>query len=66
MTTSIHRRHVLASLAAMGAGAFGPLQALAQEAYPGKGPIKLIVPLPAGGAADATVRVLDLGELPEP
>lgn len=58
MTTSIHRRHVLASLAAMGAGAFGPLQALAQEAYPGKGPIKLIVPLPAGGAADATVRVL--------
>lgn len=58
MTTSIHRRHVLASLAAMGAGAFGPLQALAQEAYPGKGPIKVIVPLPAGGAADATVRVL--------
>lgn len=58
MTTSIHRRHVLASLAAMGAGAFGPLQALAQDAYPGKGPIKLIVPLPAGGAADATVRVL--------
>jgi len=58
MKPSIHRRHVLASLAALGAGSLGPLSALAQDAYPTKGPIKIIVPLPAGGAADATVRVL--------
>ena len=58
MKTSIHRRHVLASLAALGAGALGSTNVLAQDAFPSKGPIKVILPLPAGGAADATARVL--------
>jgi tripartite-type tricarboxylate transporter receptor subunit TctC len=58
MKTPIPRRQALASLAALGASAFGVPHVLAQEAYPTKGPIKLIVPLPAGGAADASVRIL--------
>lgn len=58
MNHPIHRRHVLASLAALGAGAFGMPSVQAQEAYPAKGPIKIVVPLPPGGAADASVRVL--------
>lgn len=58
------RRHFLASLTSAGAlGALGSgsllgMPALAQDAYPGKGPIKVIVPLPAGGAADATARMV--------
>lgn len=58
MTPPIPRRQALATLAALGASAFGVPHVLAQEAYPGKGPIKVIVPLPAGGAADASVRIL--------
>lgn len=55
MQASTNRRQFLAAMAALGAGASG---ALAQEAYPAKGPIKLIVPLPAGGAADASARIV--------
>lgn len=58
MKTSIHRRQVLASLAAMSTGALCAQSVFAQEAFPAKGPIKIIVPLPAGGAADASVRIL--------
>lgn len=58
MKTSTDRRQFLASMAALGAGALGTSGALAQEAYPSKGPVKVIVPLPAGGAADASVRIL--------
>lgn len=58
MNTSTNRRQFLASMAALSAGGLGSTATLAQEAYPGKGPIKVIVPLPAGGAADASVRVL--------
>lgn len=57
MRTSTDRRQFLVSMAALGAGAFGASGARAQD-YPGKGPIKLIVPLPAGGAADASARIL--------
>lgn len=58
MTTFFNRRQALASMAALGAGALGPASLFAQEAYPSKGPIKVIVPLPAGGAADASARIL--------
>lgn len=58
MQQPIQRRQVLASLAALGASAMGAPNVFAQNAYPGKGPIKVIVPLPAGGAADASVRIL--------
>lgn len=58
MTPSTNRRHFLASMAALSAGGLGSTATLAQEAFPGKGPIRVIVPLPAGGAADASVRVL--------
>lgn len=58
MTTSTNRREFLASMAALSAGSLGAAAAFAQEAYPGKGPIRVIIPLPAGGAADATLRVL--------
>ena len=47
------RRAMLAALAVVGCA---PLGALAQAAYPSK-PIKMVVPLPAGGAADAASRV---------
>ena len=58
MNTSTNRRHFLASMAALSAGSLGGTAALAQEAFPAKGPIKVIVPLPPGGAADASVRIL--------
>lgn len=58
METISNRRQFLASMAALGAGAFGASDALAQDGYPSKGPVKLIVPLPAGGAADASARIL--------
>jgi len=58
MKTFTDRRQFLASMAALGAGTLGPAGAWAQDGYPAKGPIKLIVPLPAGGAADASARVL--------
>lgn len=51
----MHRRQFLAALAA---GAFLTQPAFAQDDYPGKGPIKVIVPLPAGGAADASARIV--------
>lgn len=58
MTHPIARRQFLGSLAALGAGGLYGAPALALDAYPSKGPIKLIVPLPAGGAADASARIL--------
>ena len=58
MKASTNRREFLASMAALSAGSLGATAAFAQEAYPGKGPIKVVIPLPAGGAADATLRVL--------
>lgn len=58
MNASTNRREFLASMAALSAGSLGTTSALAQETYPGKGPVKVIVPLPAGGAADASVRLL--------
>ena len=38
-----------------------PFAGLAQEAHPGKGSIKVSVPLPAGGAVDVSVRILTAG-----
>lgn len=58
MNTSTNRRHFLASMAALSTSGLGSTAVLAQDAYPSKGPIKVIVPLPAGGAADASVRIL--------
>lgn len=55
-----YRRMLVCAALFCAAGA-SPLVGLAQEAYPGKGPIKVIVPLPAGGAADVSVRVLTAG-----
>jgi tripartite-type tricarboxylate transporter receptor subunit TctC len=52
---SIDRRTFIASLAMAGAAA-GP--AMAQDGFPGKGPLRLIVPLPPGGAADVSARLL--------
>ena len=51
MTASFHRRDFLKMSAAMTAASSVP--ALAQES---KGPLRIIVPLPAGGVADASVR----------
>lgn len=58
MNTSLERRRLLTSMAALGAGGMLGLPARAQDAYPSKGPVKLIVPLPAGGAADASARMV--------
>lgn len=58
MTHPIDRRQLLATLASLGVGAFTAPRALAQDAYPSKGPVKIIVPLPAGGAADASMRIV--------
>lgn len=58
MKTSIDRRQFITSLTALGAGSLFGAPALAQDAFPTKGPIKVIVPLPAGGAADATARMV--------
>ena len=57
MTTSktINRRHILGAAAATALGY--SLPALAQSDYPNR-PIKIIIPLPAGGAADVAVRAL--------
>lgn len=57
MTIDFNRRQFIASLGATGASTLFGATALAQDAYPAKGPIKVIVPLPAGGAADATARM---------
>lgn len=51
----ITRRALLASLGALGAGAAAP--ALAQSDYPNK-PLRIVLGLPAGGAADVVVRAL--------
>lgn len=53
----IDRRQFIAGLVAgaTGAAASG---AWAQDSYPAKGPVRLIVPQPAGGAADASARML--------
>ena len=51
MLNSAQRRHILKS--AMAIAAAGPFAARAQES---KGPLRIIVPLPAGGVADASVR----------
>lgn len=58
MKTFANRRDFLTSLAALSAGTLGVTPSYAQDAYPAKGPVRVIVPLPAGGAADATVRIL--------
>lgn len=64
MNTIAGRRRFLASLTSTGAlglvggGSLLSTTAQAQEAFPGKGPIKVIVPLPAGGAADASARMV--------
>jgi len=57
-TSSLQRRRFVASLAALGAGGLVGAPARAQDGYPSKGPIRVIVPLPAGGAADATARMV--------
>ena len=58
----MNKRHLLQTLAALGATFVSQPQALAQ-AYPSK-PIRLIVPFPAGGATDLFARSLSqkLGE----
>ncbi|MFO1220518.1 MAG: tripartite tricarboxylate transporter substrate binding protein [Burkholderiaceae bacterium] len=58
MPRFIERRQFIASMAALGTTGLVGLPARAQEAFPTKGPIKVIVPLPAGGAADATARMV--------
>lgn len=61
MTAPLDRRQfitALGALGALGAGGLPGTPALAQDAFPSKGPIKLIVPLPAGGAADASARIV--------
>ncbi len=58
MNETISRRQALISLAALGASTLNVPLLRAQETYPTRGPIKIIVPLPAGGAADASARVL--------
>lgn len=58
MNASTDRRQFLTSLAALSAVSFAPTASLAEDTYPTKGPIRVIVPLPAGGAADASIRVL--------
>jgi len=55
MTHSLNRRK---TLQALGAGLLPmPLIAAAQAAFPNK-PVRIIVPLPASGAADVSVRML--------
>lgn len=58
MNHPIDRRQLLATLTSLGAGVLATPRVLAQEAYPSKGPVKVFVPLPAGGAADATARMV--------
>lgn len=55
MNTTFTRRHALQTL---GAGLLPmPLISAAQAAFPNK-PVRIIVPLPASGAADVSVRIL--------
>ncbi|MBK6612868.1 tripartite tricarboxylate transporter substrate binding protein [Ottowia sp.] len=54
--TRIHRRQFMATATAVAAAA-APGFSLAQAGYPNK-PVKIIVPLPAGGAADAGARIV--------
>ncbi len=58
MTTTAHRRTLLKGLATSLLPL--PLGLHAQAAYPNR-PIKIIVPLPASGAADVSVRILAEG-----
>jgi tripartite-type tricarboxylate transporter receptor subunit TctC len=57
MTTSptFQRRHILGAAAATALGY--SLPALAQSDFPNR-PIKIVIPLPAGGAADAVIRAI--------
>lgn len=55
MTSRPNRRQMLAAMTAL---ALTGAQAVAQTVGSGTEPIRVIVPLPAGGAADATVRML--------
>lgn len=50
----VNRRHFLAAAGALG---LSPRFARAQAAYPSR-PVRIIVPLPAGGAADVGARLL--------
>ncbi len=61
MSTSLNRRHVLQAAAASALPL--SLHTWAQEAYPNK-PIKILVAFPAGGVADASVRILAEGISP--
>lgn len=54
---TMNRRQILGTAAATAFG-YG-LPALAQNDYPNR-PIKIIIPLPAGGAADVTMRALSV------
>lgn len=54
---TFNRRHALAFVGAVLTAA--PLPTLAQSDYPSR-PIKIVVPLPAGGAADVGVRTMAL------
>jgi tripartite-type tricarboxylate transporter receptor subunit TctC len=57
MTTrpTLHRRHILGAAAAAALGY--SLPAPAQDDFPNR-PIKIVIPLPAGGAADAVIRAI--------
>ena len=59
MKTNLHRRHVLAALAATAATVALPFmasQAAAQVAYPNK-PVTVVVSYPAGGDSDVLARL---------
>ena len=56
-SVGLSRRHLVASLCAWGAGAFGAVSAEPASTFPAR-PITLIVPWPAGGATDVTMRIL--------
>lgn len=53
MNTFCNRRRFVA-----GAAVLATSTAWAQASYPAKGPIRVIVPLPAGGAADVSTRIV--------
>lgn len=58
--TSMHRRQLLAGLAAAGLCATAPM-ALAQSAWKPAGPVKIVVPWPPGGASDILARYIANG-----